>query len=200
MRLTLARSRRQARNCSRVQGASMSSESSARRRKSGVLGGMEEHGLRRDSGAKRHGTALLPCLCVLQHLLQDKHHGSGGHVAVTREDVARVAERIARQTKALLHGIEDGTAYRVHGPEIDGLRIFSARDLRARILQGATNLGGNLAGELHVESHLANAPRNEMACVGKLDGKKTVDAQPLRLRADQARGATIRKEQEREHL
>src|SRR5260221_12259432 len=81
-RFSLSMSRRQPRNWSRVQGSSMSSVTCARRRKSNVLGGMEEHGLRGEAGAEGHGASGLARLCALSNLLEDEHHGCRRHVAI----------------------------------------------------------------------------------------------------------------------
>jgi len=49
---------------------------------------MEEHRFRSQPGAKGHGTALLPRLGLHHDLLQHKHYGSRGHIAVSRQNIA----------------------------------------------------------------------------------------------------------------
>ena len=73
-----------------AEGSSMSSVSCARWRKSGALDGMEEHSLRSQTWAKRHGASLLPRPRAQHDLLQDEHHGSRGHIAVVQQNTARV--------------------------------------------------------------------------------------------------------------
>src|ERR1017187_354090 len=137
-RFVLAKSRRQPRNSSRLQGSSIRSASCARWQKSGVSSCMEEHGFSGNPRPKRHGAALLPLLRVLQNLLQDKHHRCGRHVAVSRENLARMRESIRRQAETFLYRVENGSASRMNRPQIDREWVFSASYAATHFLHGAT--------------------------------------------------------------
>ena len=88
----------------------------------------------------------------------------------------------------------------MHRPQVDGPRLAPRVISSSEFLEGAANFPGNLAGEMHVEAELADAPGDEVVCAGNLDGEEAVDGEPVRLSADQARRAAIREDEEREHL
>src|SRR5579863_3437115 len=88
----------------------------------------------------------------------------------------------------------------MNSPEIDGPGILAAGDLGPHGLERLANLRWHLAGELHVEAELANAPGDEMACVGNAESEKAVDGKAGGLGAHQRRRAPVREEQEGEHL
>src|ERR1035438_2915973 len=137
-RFVLAMSRRQPRNSSRLQGSSIRSVSWARWQKSGVSSCMEEHGLSGNPRPKRRCAALLSLLRVLHNLFQDKHHGRGRHVAVSRENLARIRERVRRQAEPFFYCIENGAASRMYRPQVDRERILSTSYAATHFLHSAT--------------------------------------------------------------
>ena len=76
-------------------------------------------------------------------------------------------------------------------PEIKIERVTPGRDLLANVLHGLGYLGGDLPGEMHVKTHLADLPRNEVICLWYPKRQETVDRQSSRLSAHQAGRASI---------
>ena len=137
---------------------------------------------------------------ALHQPLQDEHDGRRGHVAVVEEDVARVGESFSGESKPLLRRVEDGAAAGMDGPEIDRGEIAALSDSRARFSEAAAQLAGNLAGKMHVETLLADAPGDEVIGAGEIDGEKAVDGEAGRLRGNEIGGAAIGKDGEGEQL
>src|ERR1700738_218594 len=163
-------------------------------------GGVEEHGFGGDAGAEGHGAALLAGLGAFEDLLEDEHDGGGGHVAVAGEDVAEETHGLRREFEAVLDGVEDGTASGIHGPEVEGEGIAAAGELGAGLFPGAAQLGGDLAGELHVEAAIADLPGNEVSGFRNADGEEAVEGDAARVGGNEGGAAAIGEEEEGEDL
>ena len=63
---------------------------------------MKHHGLGHQARPEGHGAAALPPIAAVSHdVVQDKHHGPGGHVAIVVQHRTRGAKRHRRQIEGL---------------------------------------------------------------------------------------------------
>src|ERR1700722_8191096 len=88
----------------------------------------------------------------------------------------------------------------MNGPEIDQGEFTALCDPRARFSEPAAQLAGDLAGKMHVETLLADAPGDEFTCAGEIDGEKAVDREAGWLCGHEIGGAAIGKDREGEQL
>ena len=86
----------------------------------------------------------------------------------------------------------------MNGPKIDGMEIDARVISIARGSESLAQLAGDLAGKVHVEALLADAPGNQAIGAGEIDGEKAVDGKARRLCTDQVSGAAIREDEERQ--
>jgi len=100
----------------------------------------------------------------------------------------------------LLYRVENGAATGMNGPEIDSGRNDPVRDAAGCGGEPAPKFAWDLAGEVHVEALLADAPGDELTCAGEVHGEKAVNGEADRLGANEIGGATIGEDEEGEQL
>src|ERR1035437_6126242 len=88
----------------------------------------------------------------------------------------------------------------MHSPPIDvGYRLTS-RNLNTCLFQRTADLSWNITREMHVESKIANPPRDQVACLRNVECQKAVNGKAFLLRCYQRCGTAIGKDQERQYL
>src|SRR5436190_15902938 len=134
----------------------------ARSRVAGSSAGAKAHGLGNKARTERHRKPGRPLGGYPHQLIENEHHGRGGHVAELSKHIAGDRERLRSKIESPLHGIENGFTAGMHRPKLDRFQGRLPEDLMDPALERLLNGGWNVTRESHVEALIAHMPGDEI--------------------------------------